>query len=232
MKIAIMQPYLFPYIGYFQLIGAVDTFVIYDDVNYITKGWINRNRILLNRKAHLFTLSLEKASQNRLINEITIIDNEKNRKNLLNILKHAYVKSPEYETVYPLLTDIILNKENNLSKYIEYSLKQITNFLSINTTFIYSSVISKDNSLKGQDKIIEICKKMCANIYINPIGGIKLYNKEEFSRNNIKLFFLETDQIQYKQFKNDFIPYLSIIDMLMFNSREKIKGYLKDYRLI
>src|SRR3972149_3144729 len=125
MKIAIMQPYLFPYIGYYQLINSVDTFVIYDDVNYIVRGWINRNRILLNRKEYFISLTVRKASQNKLINEVSICEEEKNREKLIRTISHAYAKAYQYQKVLPLLREIITNNEKILDLYIEYSLKRI-----------------------------------------------------------------------------------------------------------
>lgn len=232
MKLAIMQSYFFPYIGYWQLMNAVDKFVIYDDVNYIKRGWINRNIIIENKKANYLTLPLIKPSQNKLINEITIFEPQKSKEKLFKRIYTAYHKAPFYENIIDLLENIILNEETNLSKYLINSIKLINKYLEIKTTLILSSELEKDNIKKGRDKIIEICKKLNADYYINPIGGTKLYNKEEFARHNIKLSFLKTDDIKYQQFDNEFIPNLSIIDVMMFNSREKIQEMLEQYTLI
>lgn len=226
-----MQPYFFPYIGYWQLMNAVDKFVIYDDVNYIKQGWINRNIIIENKKANYLTLPLVKPSPNKLINEITIFEPQKSKEKLFKRIYTAYYKAPFYGNIINLLENIILYKEVNLSKYLINSIKLINEYLEIKTTLILSSELEKDNIKKGQDKIIEICKKLNANHYINPIGGTKLYNKEEFARYNIKLNFLKTDDIKYQQFGDEFIPNLSIIDVMMFNSREKIQELLEQYTL-
>jgi hypothetical protein len=228
MKLAIMQPYFFSYIGYWQLINAVDTFVIYDDVNFIKKGYINRNSILLNGKPHIFTLELIGASQNKLINEIGVGGNSQK---ILKIIKHSYSKAPYYDTVFPIIKDILDNKEKNLAKFLEYSLKKISEYLEMDTRFIYSSDIRKNNSLKAQEKIMDISKKLNTENYINAIGGQELYDKDSFEKNNIKLNFLDTEILEYQQFKNDFIPYLSIIDILMFNSVNEIKTMLDQYIL-
>lgn len=232
MKIAVMQPYLFPYIGYFQLIGAVDTFVIFDDVNFIKRGWINRNRILLNNNDHLFTLHLEKASQNKFISQIRIDCDQKHKEKIMDLFHHAYRKAPEYTNVYPLIKEIILNREGNLLEFIEYSLVRIAVFLNLKANFMLSSEIEKDNTLKGKDKIIDICKKIRAKEYLNPIGGRELYYKEEFEEEGIRFHLLKTKDIEYGQFKNKFIPHLSIVDVLMFNPKEKIKEILNEYELI
>ena len=229
MTVAIMQPYLFPYIGYWQLINAVDTFVIYDDVNFIKQGYINRNSILSNGKSQVITMELIGASSNKLINEIEVGNN---RSKLSKTIKQNYVKARYFEVVYPLIENILNQNEKNLGKFIGYSLEQISNYLEINTKFIYSSDIEKDNALKTQDKVLEICNILKADKYINAIGGQELYNKEIFKENGMELNFLKTELVEYKQFKNDFVPYLSIIDVLMFNSKDEIKEMLKRYELI
>lgn len=233
MKLAVMQPYFFPYIGYYQLIKAVDTFVIYDDVNYIMRGWINRNYILFKNKPHLFVLSLIRPSQNKIINEIMIQDENENsnRKRVINIVQQAYNKAPQFKKVFPIIEEIVLNKESNLNRYLRYSLKIITDYVGIDTEFINSSDIEKDNTLKGEAKILEICKRLKTDEYINLIGGRSLYRKEEFGGNNIKLSFIRTKDIQYKQFKNGFVPNLSLIDILMFCSVDEMCYLLKEYEI-
>lgn len=229
MTLAIMQPYFFPYIGYWQLINAVDTFVIYDDVNFIKQGYINRNSILSNGKSQQFTLELIGASSNKLIKEIEIGNNANK---ILKTIKQSYIKAPLFENVIILLEEILTNKEKNLAKYIGYSLEKISQYLEINTNFVYSNNIKKDINLKAQDKIIDICKNLNARKYINTIGGQELYNKEIFKENGIELNFLKIELVEYKQFKNDFIPYLSIIDILMFNNKDEIKYMLSRYELL
>ncbi|AGR78450.1 conserved hypothetical protein, WbqC family [Aliarcobacter butzleri 7h1h] len=229
MTIAIMQPYFLPYIGYWQLINAVNLFVIFDDVSFINKSFINHNNILINCKKQQFTLELIKASQNKIINTIMIGNNQEK---LLKTIKMAYQKAPYFINIFPIIEKILLQEEKNLSKFIRFSLEEISTYLGMDTQFIYSSDVNKNNDLKAQNKIIEICKKLKATNYINPIGGQELYNKKVFEYENITLNFLKTDFIEYKQFKNEFIPHLSIIDILMFNSIDKIKNMLEKYTLI
>lgn len=229
MTLAIMQPYLFPYIGYWQLIGAVNTFVIYDDVNFIKQGYINRNSTLTNGKSQQFTLELMGASSNKLINEISV-GNNKNK--VLKTIKQNYSKAPYYNEIIIIIEEILNNEEKNLAKFIGFSLIKISNYLGINTKFVFSSDIEKNNNLKAQDKVLEICKILKANKYINSIGGQELYSKEIFRENNIELNFLKTKLVEYKQFNYEFIAYLSIIDVLMFNDKEKVIHFLNDYELI
>lgn len=225
-----MQPYLLPYLGYFQLINAVDVFVIYDDVNYIKQGWINRNRILVNGSEHKFNIPLKGGgSQNKRINEIEI---EGNLSKLLKTIEQAYKKAPYFAEVYPLFTNILSYKEANLAKYLTNSLNSVISYLDIQVSVLISSEIQKDISLKGIDKIIDICKQLKATNYINAIGGQELYSKEFFAENGINLNFIESKPIVYLQFKNQFIPSLSIIDVMMFNSVAKIQKMLDNYNLI
>lgn len=233
-KTAVMQPYFLPYIGYFQLMYAADNFVVLDDVNFIMKGWINRNNILLNGNKHLFTIPLAKPSQNKLITEtkLNFSDNEKN--SFLKTLQFAYKKAPFFSRAYPLLEEIIFFEETDLTKYILHSLTAIFAYLSIEKKIYRSSEIEKDNSRKGQDKIIELCKKFNTVTYINPIGGIEIYDEKKFAAAQMHLRFIQTrfDNIVYKQFKNDFISGLSFLDVLMFNSIPDIQYFLKQYKLI
>lgn len=231
MKLGIMQPYFFPYIGYWQLINAVDKYVVYDDVNYIKGGWINRNNILLNGSKHLITLPLEDASSFKLINEISITKNAVLKNKLIKTIKSAYLKAPYFETIMPILESLILDNSN--IAMLNYNIiLVIKNYLNLDTEILLSSQIKKDNNLKAQDKVIHIAHLLGAKEYINAIGGQELYSKEDFKQENIKLSFLKTNEIKYKQFKNEFVPNLSFIDVLMFNSPQEIKEMLNDFELL
>lgn len=232
MKLGIMQPYFFPYIGYWQLINLVDVYVIYDDVNFIKKGWINRNRILCNGKDLMINILLNKVSQNKLINEIYLVDDIIWKNKLLKTIENNYKKAPYFSHVMPLITEIILNKENNLALYLFYSLVTISTYIGIKTKFLLSSHIDKNNSLKGENKILEICKILNTDTYINAIGGMELYSFDNFINNGINLAFIKTNEITYKQFNKEFVPNLSIIDVMMFNSKEEILKMLNAYTLI
>lgn len=232
MKIGIMQPYFLPYIGYWQLLNAVDKYIIYDDVNYIKGGWINRNRILINKEAKYFNVKLNGASPNKLINEVEVSLDEVYQKKLLKTVEENYKKAPFFNKVFPIIQRIVENKETNLAKYLEYSIKEICSYLDIKTELLISSYLEKNNSLKGKDKVIEICKKLGGSEYYNAIGGQELYSFEEFKSNGIELKFLKTEEINYQQFSNEFVPYLSILDVMMFNSKEKVKEFLNNYSLV
>jgi hypothetical protein len=231
MKVAVMQPYFFPYIGYFQLINAVDTFVIYDDVNYIKKGWINRNNILVNGTKNLFTIPLKEASQNKLIKEICISEFPKWRDKFIKTIEMNYRKSPQFGEVHEIITNSLKYNGNTIAELNLFTIKAIANYLDIKTEFIDSSSKYNNKFLKGPDRILDICLRENAGIYINPIGGAELYGKENFTANNVNLSFIKTGTIDYKQFNNKFVPGLSIIDILMFNSKASIAKMLSQYSL-
>lgn len=227
-----MQPYFVPYIGYWQLLNAVDKYVIYDDVNYINRGWINRNRILMNGHAKYFNIPLRGASQNKLINEIEVDnDNALINKNLKR-MEGAYRRAPYYCEVMPLFEKILKCGEEKVSSYLVRSFEIICGYLNITTDLICSSSLDKDCSLKGKDKILSICKLLKSTEYYNAIGGKELYSFEEFRSHGIELKFLKPDSIVYQQFSDEFQANLSIIDVMMFNSKEQIKEILEKFTLI
>jgi hypothetical protein len=232
MTIAIMQPYIFPYIGYFQLIHAVDKFVLYDDVNFINKGWINRNNILVSGQPHLFTIPLKDASQNKLIHEVELANSDPWQKKLLKTIRQSYQKAPYFEKVFVLIEEIVNLKVQTIHELATSAIKQICAFLEIQTVIEPSSTIYKNTHLKGQNRILDICKQENADHYINPIGGMELYDRHTFETKGIKLDFIKSAASPYSQFKNEFVPWLSIIDMLMFNSPEDMMKHLKAYELI
>ncbi len=229
MKLGIMQPYFLPYIGYWQLIGAVDKYVIFDDVNYIKKGWINRNNILVNGNKKLFTISLHNASQNKLINEIAIADDFEK---LDKTITMAYSRAPYFKYVNDLLHEIYAYPKDNLALFVTNSINKVVEYLDIKTELILSSQLEKDNFLKGQDKILAICRELKADTYINTIGGKELYDNKKFNESGLNLFFLEPVITEYMQLNNEFVGGLSILDVMMFNSRSQINIMLNDYKLI
>jgi hypothetical protein len=232
MKVAIMQPYFCPYIGYWQLINSVNTFVIYDDVNYIKGGWINRNYFLINNEPKLITLQLGDSSPNKLINEISIVNNDGYNKKILRTIEMNYKYAPYFNDVYTIFKEIILYPEHNLSKFLENSIRKISKYLEIETEIIVSSKITKESCLKGQDRVINICQILGAKEYINAIGGQELYSKSIFMKNNLKLSFIQSLPLKYSQFNDLFHPNLSIIDLMMFNSVSELKKILFNYVLI
>lgn len=234
MKIAVMQPYFFPYIGYFQLMNVVDEFIIYDNVEFTKKGWINRNRILVNGKDSYITVPLKKDSDYLHVRDRYLAESwTSERKNILNRIKGSYKKSPYFSFAFPVIEKSFLSEENNLFKFILNSLCLVKEYLEIHTPLVISSDIRINHELRAEKKVIDICKAKKAEVYINPVGGLKLYRKDDFKKEGFDLQFIKTNEFGYEQFNNDFIPFLSIIDVMMFNSKEKIKEYLNSfYKLI
>ena len=230
-KIAIMQPYFFPYLGYWQLINAVDTFVLYDDVNFIKGGWINRNKILVNSAGYMLTLPLINSSSFSLIKDIKVTSNIKIKEKLLKTIEYNYNKAKYYNDVIEKIKEIILSNGSIVDVILE-SILWLKEYLNIETCILKSSEIEKDTQFKGQDKVIDIVKHLDGEQYINAIGGIELYDKEIFKNNGIDLKFIKMKDIKYKQYNNEFVPNLSIMDVLMFNPPEKIREMLDDYELL
>ncbi len=232
MKIGIMQPYFFPYIGYFQLMNTVDEFVVYDNIEFTKKGWINRNRILVNGQDSFITIPLRKDSDYLDVRDRCLADSwPSERVKMLNRIKESYRKAPQFEAVYPIVEKCICFKDKNLFNFILYSLNQVKEYLAIRTSLIVSSTIPIDHALKADKKVIAMCKERNADTYVNPIGGIQLYTRDEFKNEGIDLHFLEANDFEYKQFNNEFVSWLSIIDVMFFNSKEAIAEILTKYSL-
>jgi len=232
-KVAIMQPYFLPYIGYFQLVNSVDEFIIYDNIQYTKKGWINRNRILDNGSDRLFTISIKKDSDYLDVVDRKLSESwDKDRKKLLNSLYIFYHKAPCFKEAYNVIEECLLDDEDNLFTFILNGLNKVNEYLNIKTPIVVSSSIDIDHSLKSQDKVLAICKAREATTYINAIGGMELYSKTVFESNELELKFIKSHSITYDQFDGAFVPWLSIVDVMMFNSKDTIKEYLNSYTLI
>jgi WbqC-like protein family len=233
--LGIMQPYIFPYIGYFQLIKVVDKFVVYDDVAFINKGWINRNNILVSGKTSMFTIPLIGASQNRLIREIEVDNLQSWSKKFLKTIEQSYKKAPFYKESFALVEQVFKCPAANIAELAINSLTETCKYLEIDTEIVESSTLYNNQDLKAQGRILDICLQEKTNHYINPIGGIAIYDKQLFADNKILLNFIKAKPIKYKQFNKDeesFVPWLSIIDLLMFCSVEEINEHLNKFELV
>jgi WbqC-like protein family len=231
-KLAIMQPYLFPYIGYFQLINAVDKFVAYDDVTFIKQGWINRNNILVNGHPFLFTVPVKNISSYSLILETEAVNKIDWKTKLLKTIEYSYKKAPYYQGVFQIIDSTFASDNQYISKIAMNSIKAVVGYLELNTELQDSSTCYTNNKLNSQERVLDICQQELASQYINPIGGRELYSKHIFKARGIDLNFIKSNPIRYKQIKDEFIPNLSIIDVLMFNSPQEVKAMLRQYELI
>ena len=232
--IAIMQPYFFPYIGYWQLMSAVDQFIVYDNIQYTKKGWINRNRYLRNGKAENLSLPLKKDSSSLDVKDRYLSDAfDKEANKLLRQIEGAYKKAPNFEDGFVLFEKCLTHPDKNLFNFIHHSIVQIKDYFGIKTEILVSSTLDCDHSLKAEERVKEICKVCDAERYINPIGGLGLYSKKDFLESGITLQFHQSKSIKYAQFSHDFEPSLSILDVLMFNELEIIANeFLGKYELI
>jgi len=229
MKLAIMQPYLFPYLGYFQLIAAVDKFVIYDDVAFIKQGWVNRNQIMLHGKPYLFSAPIQGASSNKTIRDTLVSFHEYPRwkDKFLKTIGLAYSKAPQFEPTRLFISEVVGSNFSSIGELASRSVLAVCQRLGITTRIEPSSTIYGNGHLHAQDRVLDICVREGAALYINAPGGRELYAPERFASHGVELRFLRSRLPAYSQFEHEFVPALSIIDVLMFNSPEQISMLLK-----
>jgi len=225
MRVAIMQPYFLPYIGYFQLIKAVDLFVVYDNIKYTKKGWINRNRFLLSGKDEIFSLPLKGGADNLEVWQRELAP-DFNCSKLLNRLRESYRRAPFFDPTYHMLEEVLQCRSSNLFDYLHHSILTVCGHLGVATEIRRSSSFDIDHELKSQEKVLALCRAAGATTYLNSIGGRELYSKEAFRTSGTELQFIQPTPIVYPQFGDVFIPWLSILDVLMFNSVDSTRELL------
>lgn len=232
--LAIMQPYLFPYLGYFQLIAAADRFVVYDDVTYIKNGWINRNRILDPRKDRTiatFTVPLRGAGSHVAIRDVAINEATDWRRRLLLTISQTYKRAPQFERVFSLVSGVITRPETHIRALAVESLRAVCAYLDLSREWVESSSVYGNRELAGPTRVLDICRREGATRYVNAIGGRKLYHQPDFADAGLELRFVEPALFTYPQLENAFVPGLSIIDVLMFNERDRVRRSLGEARL-
>ncbi len=230
-RVGIMQPYFFPYLGYFQLIHAVDQFVFLDDVDYIKDGWINRNRILLNGTAHSVTVPLRKASSFKPINEIHLAIDAKWVRKFFKKIEQAYIKAPYFDNVIHLIKKVFDPMPERIDELAIRTCQASCDYLGVKKDFYTASRVDLNRSGKGQERVLFLCDRLSADTYINSYNGKRLYSEEAFEQKGIGLSFLHPHFPLYKQFGNAFVSGLSIIDVMMFNSPSAIREMLDQYSL-
>jgi WbqC-like protein family len=228
-KLGIMQPYLFPYIGYFQLLNAVDRFVVYDDVAFIKQGWVNRNRILINDHPAYFTVPVKHASSFSLIRD-TLVDDDRQHarwvEKTLTTFSNAYRRAPEFARVFPVVEAVFTRHTNRVADLAVASLKAVAELLDIRVEWVESSAQYGNTHFKGEDRVLAICRAESATEYINAAGGRELYARDRFEAAGLCLRFIQSVPIEYRQFSGPFVPSLSIIDVLMFNPLDRVRSFL------
>ncbi len=229
---AIMQPYFLPYIGYFQLIDAADLFVVYDQVKYTKSGWINRNRLLIDGRDATFSLPLKHASDALDVCDRDLADDFAPDK-LLNQFAGAYRRAPYFAAAFPIVEQVARCEERNLFRFLYHSIVTICEHLGITTKVVPSSEIVIDGRPRGQDRVLAICEAVGATVYVNAIGGLQLYSRDGFRERGIALKFIRSRPFEYAQLGNGFVPWLSIVDVLMFNPLDVVRGVIRtNYELI
>jgi hypothetical protein len=232
MRTAIMQPYFLPYIGYWQLIQAVDKFVVLDDVNYINRGWINRNRISVSGEPYWMTLPLVGASQNRMISEIDLLPDDGWKSRLIKKVEDSYRSEPLFQPTMQVFRELIESDQGNLSIFLAASIQRVCRLLEIATEIIPTSRIFPKADLKGQHRILDICTRLGADEYLNPPGGRDLYDPELFAERGIKLMFLDAPQpglgLKSGSQSGDT---LSLLDTLMMNPLDTVHSAVLKFQV-
>lgn len=226
MKVSIMQPYIFPWIGYFQLISQSDIFVLYDDANYIKQGYINRNSLLCNGQVRRFTLQVPGASSFRRIGELTFSDQ---MTKIVKTIAQSYCKAPYFSSVMPLVEKVLLQPNRDITFCCQLAIESIFDYLGLNLTILRSSSLSYDRHESAENKVIGMCHDLGASVYVNNLGGQHLYNANHFAQRGITLRFLEGRNMPYYQGIDTFVPNLSIIDVLMHCAPEQVRRALATY---
>jgi len=233
MTLAIMQPYLFPYIGYFQLMHAADTFLLLDDVAWINRGWINRNRILVQGQPQYLSFPVAGASQNKTIRELELVTPDGWKSNIEKTLIMAYKKAPQFEVFFPVLRSILYADIRNLSAYIFHSLHTLCQYMQLSVALLPGTGGYANAALKGQDRILDLCRQENASVYVNPPGGASLYEAGRFRHEGVQLLFLQPTLAPYQQRGvSEFVPALSIIDVLMNCEPAQVQQQLTQYQLV
>ena len=232
MTVAVMQPYLFPYIGYFQLMASADSFVVHDDVQYIKGGWINRNRVLSSSGSSWVTLPVAAGPHRLNINQRCYVPGPKGPRQFLRRLEACYRPAPNFAEVYELVRALLLHEERNVAAFNTHALRAVAKRIGITTRIIVSSELTKDDCLRGEARVIAICEALGAERYVNPIGGTALYQQPRFAEHGLELAFLRPEPRGYRQFGSVRVPGLSIIDVLMFNDALTVREMLEEFTLV
>lgn len=236
MKIGIMQPYFLPYVGYYQLINHVDLFVLFDDVQFIRKGWINRNRIVnADGGSSYINVPIQKCSLSTKIRDVRVKPGESWKTKILSQCETSYrKKAPHYWKVSKLLSDGLNNDDFiNIVELNKRLLEISCKYIGIDTKIIISSEQGFDYSsiVNSGDWALEISNQLGAKEYINPISGREIFDKSKFQNANIDLRFIRSKPYNYEQ-HDTFVPDLSILDLMMFNGEEELVRLVENYEVL
>jgi len=230
-SIAIMQPYFLPYLGYWQLMNRVDKFVIYNDIQFSKSGWVHRNKYLDGTNERMFTLPLRKDSDFLDIGkrELSSTWGEEKLK-IRRKLESSYRNAPYFTQGMDVFDECLSFHDKNLFEFVSNSIRVVAKQLDLETELLISSEVGDTKNLRGQDRVISLCRRLGAKKYINPIGGLRLYDHDEFEKEGIELKFNSGKTSSYDQMGKQFVPNLSILDSLMFSGTERVKLYLRELK--
>lgn len=230
-RIALMQPYFLPYLGYFQLIAASDCFVVYDNVQFIKNGWIERNRYLLDGEAKWFGLPLAKGGHTQLIMERQV-SSHFDIAPLINKLAFAYRKAPHVERTLTWLDALLRLPAQNIAEFNELALRSCCSLLKLNTPIVRASEWAPASFAKGQERVIEVITAVGGSTYLNPAAGGGLYDAEAFADAGYELELLKPSLPAYRQHDKPFVAALSILDALMFNELEQVSAWVRQGEIV
>ena len=225
-RVAAIQPYLFPYVGYFQLMAACDELLLLDDVQYVTRRWINRNRILVNGEPSWITLPVRHACRDLPINERRYAREPLTARRVLHQIEAAYRRAPHLASVLALVDDALTGTDDNVARINARALALVAGAVGIDTPVVLASDTRGNRGLRGEDAIIELCRRRGATAYLNPIGGSGLYDSSRFAAAGLSLEFLQFEAPAYPQFGAPFVPRLSIVDVMMFNALATVRAMI------
>jgi len=232
MKLAIMQPYAFPYLGYFQLLRAADRLVLLDDVTFIKQGWINRNRILGPHGPLRFTLPVEEAGSHRRLCDLQLTANTRWRDKLLRTIEQSYRRAAGFERAWPVVETSLRHPERRLTDWLRHSLEQVCGALAIRTPMVSAAAAHPAGTFRGMERVLEICRREGATGYLNAEGGRTLYPAGAFAARGLSLHFVEHQPRPYPQRDGPFVERLSIIDVMMFNDPAGLARLLDECRMV
>jgi hypothetical protein len=223
---ALMQPYFFPYIGYFQLMAACDLFIVADDVQYIEQGWVNRNRILVNAAPAWLTIPVADAAHSVPIGRREYLLDHRLTKRIRGRIVGAYRRAPCIEQAMSVVDEALACSDANVATYNAHVLRTVARYLGITTPVTMASALPV-SSATGATRVLQRCRQVGASSYVNAIGGLQLYTREDFAAEGVSLRFLRPFLPEYAQFGHVFVPALSIIDVMMFNEPASISAMLR-----
>lgn len=226
--VAVMQPYLFPYIGYFQLAAQADRFVFSNDLKFINRGWINRNRLRVNNEPWLFTVPLHRPSDNCLIDEAQVLLDDRFMLKFMRTLRHHYARAPHFEEVLALCEAVFENPPATIDQLASRSVCQVMAYLDLPFDSCDARGRYGNRQLKGEERVIDIVRQEKGTRYLNLPGGRELYDAGHFAAAGIELAFVDPVNEPYRQAGEPFMPYLSILDVLLCNDRETVCRWLHD----